>query len=172
MILVELILPYYNLFLNKDIILINEKGIIFETFIVNIQLSLIVGFITAFKLAGFKPSEVLKGNITRSKKGLIIRNMMLGLQFVIPGFFLIASLVVYKQVNYMMEKDLGFSGDNILIIKLGHGQDNYQNYLIAKKELVKQNSNIIEVTSNFFVPNGNNSSSVNANIKKMMYKLI
>ena len=166
LILVELILPHYNLFLKKDIILMEEKGIIFKTFLVNTLLSLIIGFIIAFKLVHFKPSEVLKGNITRSKKGLIIRNIMLGLQFVISGFFLIASLVVYKQVNYMMEKDLGFSGDNILLVKLSQGQDNYQNYLIAKEELVKQNSNIIEVTSNFFVPNGNNDSSTNAVYKE------
>ncbi len=163
LILVELVLPSFNDFMNKDITLINEVGVIFNIFITTVILSLVIGYIPAFKLSRFKSSEVLKGNITRSKRGIVIRNIMLGLQFLISGFFLTASIIIYKQVNYMMEKDLGFSGEQVLLVNMNDSRsDRYNKYMVAKKELVKH-PNITDVTSDFFVPNGGRSNSTNTN---------
>ncbi|CAM1368939.1 ABC transporter permease [Tenacibaculum xiamenense] len=166
LILVELVLPSFNEFMIKDITLVDEVGVIFNIFLTTIVLSLIIGYIPAFKLSRFKSSEVLKGNITRSRRGIIIRNIMLGLQFLISGFFLTASIIIYKQVNYMMEKDLGFSGKQVLLVQMNDNRsERYDKYLVAKEELVKH-PNIIEATSNFFVPNGGRSNSTNTNYKE------
>ncbi|SEB47822.1 putative ABC transport system permease protein [Tenacibaculum sp. MAR_2009_124] len=168
LVIVELVLPSFNDFMNKEIILIDEIGVIVKLFLTTIVLSLIVGYIPAFKLSRFKSSEVLKGNVARSKRGIIGRNVMLGLQFLISGFFLTASIIIYKQVNYMTEKDLGFSGEQVLMVHMNDSRlERYNKYLVAKKELIKH-PNITKVTSNFFVPNGGYSNSTNTNYKEKL----
>jgi putative ABC transport system permease protein len=58
----------------------------------------------------------LKGNFARSRHGVWLRNAILSLQLIISSFFIISSLIIYTQVNYMMNKDLGFSGDQVFQI--------------------------------------------------------
>ena len=54
----------------------------------------------------------------RSKKGVLSRNIMLGIQFLISGFFLTGSIIINQQVKYMMSKDLGFKGDQSVEITI------------------------------------------------------
>lgn len=160
-ILVELLLPYFNNFMRKDIAILNGNAVI-NVALVAIIISFIIGNIPAIYLANFKSIEVLKGNISRSKKGVLARNIMLGLQFLISGFFLISSLIIYKQVNYMMNKDLGFDGSQVITVALHEFDNRYKKYTLAKQELIKH-PNIEVVTSNYFLPGGGNSNSTNVN---------
>lgn len=162
-ILVELLLPYFNDFMRKSISIL-EGNAIFQVGLIALVISFMVGNIPALYLANFKSVEVLKGNISRSKKGILARNIMLGFQFLISGFFLIGSLIIYKQVNYIMSKDLGFNGDQVITVALNDPENRYKKYLLAKKELIKH-PNIDVVTSNYFLPGGGNSSSTNVSYK-------
>ena len=76
----------------------------------------------ALYISNFKTISVLKGNFSRSGHMIFVRNIMLGLQFVISGFFFIGGLVVYAQVEYMSTKDLGFSGEEILVVDFNDTQ--------------------------------------------------
>ncbi len=163
LLLVELILPYFNEFMNKDISIL-EINLLLEIAILAIVISIFIGAIPALYLAKFKSVEVLKGNISRSKKGVFVRNMMLGIQFLISGFFLTGSIIINRQVVYMMEKDLGFKGDQVVMISMNKYKDRYKNYLLAKKELVKH-PNIETITSNSFIIGGGSSSSTNFDYK-------
>jgi putative ABC transport system permease protein len=144
LLLVELILPSFNDFTNKDISLFNISLLSKITLLVFI-VSAVIGSIPAIYLSKFKAIEVLKGNTSRSKKGVFARNVMLGLQFLISGFFLTGSIIINQQVNFMMHKDLGFNGDQVVTIS-ANNRNQYKNYLIAKKELIKH-PNIDAVTS-------------------------
>lgn len=160
LLLVELILPSFNEFMGKKVVLFTQVNLLFNILCLAIALAFIVGYIPALYMAKFKSVEVLKGNISRSKKGILGRNIMLGVQFLISGFFLTASLIIYKQVNYMMEKDLGFSGEQIAIVYMSTPDSRYNKYLLAKNELIKH-PNITNITSNYFVPNGGHTNSTN-----------
>ena len=163
---VELFLPTFNDFQNKKIILFNETGIITKVFVIALVISFLIGYIPSLYTSNFKAVDVLKGNVARSKKGIFARNIMLGLQFLISGFFLTSSIIIYKQVNYMMEKDLGFSGEQILILRMKDYKSNrYKKYQLAKQELIKH-PNITGINSNFFIPNGGHSNSTNTNYKE------
>ena len=163
LVLVELILPSFNDFMNKEISILHF-GLLIKVGIVAILISLIIGFIPAIYLSKFKSIEVLKGNISRSKQGIFARNLMLGVQFLISGFFLTGSIIIYNQVDYMMNKDLGFKGEQVVIIRLNKNEDKYKKYQLAKKELVKH-PNIEAVTSNSYTIGGGSSSSTNVDYK-------
>ena len=164
-ILVELLLPYFNDFMRKSISII-DGTVIYQVAIIAVVISFIIGNIPAVYLANFKSVEVLKGNISRSKRGRFARSIMLGFQFLISGFFLIGSLIIYKQVNYMMNKDLGYNGNQVITVSLNDPENRYKKYLLAKKELIKH-PNIEVVTSNYFLPGGGNSNSTNVGYKNL-----
>lgn len=163
LLLVELILPYFNHFMNKEISIL-EIDLLVKVGLLAIVISLLIGIIPAIYLSKFKSVEVLKGNISRSKKGVLARNIMLGLQFLISGFFLTGSIIINKQVGYMIAKDLGFKGDQVVMVSMNKNKDRYKNYLLAKNELIKH-PNIEAITSNSFIIGGGSSSSTNFNYK-------
>lgn len=160
---VELLLPYFNEFMDKEISIL-EIDLLVKVALLAIVISLLIGIIPALYLSKFKSVEVLKGNISRSKKGVLARNIMLGIQFLISGFFLTGSIIINKQVGYMIEKDLGFKGDQVVMVSMNKYKDRYKNYLLAKNELVKH-PNIETVTSNSFIIGGGSSNSTNFNYK-------
>jgi putative ABC transport system permease protein len=149
--------------MNKEISILNFEILTKVAFIALI-VSIIIGFIPAFYLSNFKSVEVLKGNVSRSKQGVFARNIMLGLQFLISGFFLTGSLIIYNQVDYMMNKDLGFKGDQVVVVSLNDFEDRYTKYELAKKELIKH-PNIEVITSNSFTIGGGSSTSTNFDYK-------
>lgn len=163
LVLVEVILPSFNDFMRKDISILNI-GLLGDIGLLAILVSFFIGIIPAMYLSKFKSVEVLKGNISRSKKGIFARNLMLGLQFLISGFFLTGSLIINKQVTYMMEKDLGFNGEQVVMVPMNTRDNRFKKYLLAKKELIKH-PNIEAVTSNSFTIGGGSSNSTNVNYK-------
>lgn len=159
LILVECILPSFNKFLYKDISIF-QWDVLAKVVLIVFLISVLVGLIPSIYIVKYKSIDVLKVNYSRSKQGVFIRNTMLALQFLISGFFLIGSLVIQSQVTYMMNKDLGFSGDQILISSIGNPENRYKKYRQLKANLIKH-PNILDITSNFRVPGGGNTNSTN-----------
>jgi len=122
--MVEMLLPSYNKFLNKEIRL-NDIQLFIYTGLLLIIFSLISGLIPALYLSNFKPINTLKGNFARSKSGVWLRNFILTLQLIISSFFIICSLIIHTQVSYMMNKDLGFKGDQA--IQINFKKSNWEN---------------------------------------------
>ncbi len=159
LLLVELVLPSFNDFMNKDISIL-EIDVLVKISIIALIVSFCIASIPSLYLSSFKAVEVLKGNISKSKNKVFARNIMLGFQFLISGFFLIGSLVINKQVNYMTHKDLGFNGEQIIMIPMTGTINKYKKYQLAKKELIKH-PNIETLTSNNFVIGGGSANSTN-----------
>lgn len=75
------------------------------------------GFYPAMVLSGFKPVEVMKGKLSASPGGIILRKGMVIFQFAASIFLLIGSLTVYKQIQFMETQKLGINIDQTLVIK-------------------------------------------------------
>jgi putative ABC transport system permease protein len=143
--IVELSKPYFFRMIDKQIpldvlhqplpILILVTGIV------------IIGFITgiypAVILSSFKPTSILKGEITKDKKGNSLRYVFIVFQFAISISLIICTLLISKQVDYLKSKDLGFNNKNI--IHFTQSQQIGQKYDVFKHELLK-NPNVIHVS--------------------------
>lgn len=160
LIIVECILPYFNAFLDKDISIL-QWNVLSNVGVIALLVSVFIGLIPSIYLSKFKATDVLKGNFSRSKRGIFIRNLMLALQFLISGFFLIGAMVIQLQVSYIMDKDLGFSGDQVVLSNMNDVKNRYKKYQLLRKELIKH-PNILEITSNFRVPGGGNTNTTDA----------
>ncbi|QLC64976.1 ABC transporter permease [Flavobacterium sp. LPB0248] len=138
MVIVELSLPFYNAFLNKDLMLIGNQ-FYFQLILIFFFVIIVSGVFPAVYIANFETLKVLKGNFSRSKNGVWIRNGMLVLQFSIATLFIIGSFIVHKQVNYMISKDLGFDGAQVMDIAFRPVKDKiqYERYKTIKQELSK-----------------------------------
>ncbi|OOQ59602.1 ABC transporter permease [Mucilaginibacter pedocola] len=75
------------------------------------------GFYPAIVLSAFKPVEVMKGKLTASPKGIVLRKGMVVFQFAASIFLLIGALTVYRQIQFMQSQSLGVNIDQTLVIK-------------------------------------------------------
>jgi len=91
----------------------------------------------------------LKGNFAGSKHGVWLRNSILTVQLIISSFFIICSLIIHAQVKYMMSKDLGFKGDQVVQIDFKEtkweNDYNFKKYKLLKNEISKL-SGVTEIT--------------------------
>ncbi|HNP18087.1 MAG TPA: ABC transporter permease [Fulvivirga sp.] len=117
---IYLLLPYFNDLANKSI----SYSYLFQgnVIIVLIGIVFLVGIVggsyPAFYLSRFNPAEVLKGRSSRQGGNSIIRKILVVLQFSISIFMLISTLVVFNQLNFLRDKDLGFNKEQVLRLEV------------------------------------------------------
>ncbi|MBS7253029.1 ABC transporter permease [Flavobacterium branchiicola] len=157
--IVELSLPYYNIFLRKTLTMNGSEFYLQLLFIFGLVI-ILAGIFPAIYISNFETLKVLKGNFSRSKSGIWIRNSMLIFQFGIAAFFIIGALIVNSQVDYMMNKDLGFSGDQVISVTY-NTKDRLKRtdeYLTDKQE-IKKIPGVVGVTTFAGSFGGNSGSS-------------
>ncbi|OOG76390.1 ABC transporter permease [Algoriphagus sp. A40] len=110
---------------------------------------LMAGIYPAFYLSGFKPIEILKGKVSLGMKSGMIRSSLVVFQFSISIILIIATMVVFKQLDYIQNKKIGFNKDQIITVDdIFALQDNRQ----AFKEEVLKNSMMESGTLTGFLP--------------------
>lgn len=109
---------------------------------------LIAGSYPAFALSSFKPAQILKG-FSGQGKGILMRKILVVFQFTLSIFLIISSSIIYNQIMFMRNKDLGLNRDNVLYIST-EGLAG-EKYISLKNELLK-NPNIEAVTAGSHLP--------------------
>ncbi len=111
------------------------------------------GFYPAIVLSSFRPIEVMKGKLSASPKGIILRKGMVVFQFAASIFLLIGSVTVFKQIEYMQKQNLGINIDQTLVIKapLAKVDSFYRTMKNFKDESLKL-ANVKSVTASTTIP--------------------
>jgi putative ABC transport system permease protein len=109
-----LLLPVFNEVTGKQLNLHLSTTLIISIAGITLLTGLIAGSYPAFYLSGFKPVSVLKGKLSTSFGELWIRKWLVVFQFTLSVIFIAAVLIVYRQLNYIQSKNLGYSRDNII----------------------------------------------------------
>jgi putative ABC transport system permease protein len=115
--IVELTLPFYNELLGKNLDIHSAQFFSILVLIVIIIL-FFAGLMPAWYIANFETLKVLKGNFSRSKSGIWLRNSLLVLQFSIATIFLVGSYLVKQQVDYLATREVGFRGSQIMTMPI------------------------------------------------------
>ncbi len=114
-------------------------------------MSLCVGVLSgsypALFLSAFRPVRVLKGAVEKKAKGFNFRTLLVVLQFAISIVLIIATTIVYDQLNFMKSKDLGFDGEQIAVIPM-RDRSLRNNYETFKNKVLQEPSVISASASN------------------------
>ena len=119
LVIAALLLPYFNQLSGKDMTLnlFLKPWLLPAAVLLMIVVGLIAGSYPAFYLSSFKPVEVLKGKLAKGFKSSWLRSGLVVFQFCISIILVIGTLVIYQQLNYIRNKDIGFDRSHVLIIK-------------------------------------------------------
>lgn len=128
-----LVLPQFNVLVGKELTL---KALMEPTFMVAaVVLVFIVGLMAgsypAFYLTSFSAVEVLKGKIRAGMKSKGVRSTLVVVQFFVSTFLIIATIIVFKQLSFMQDKNLGLDQHGIINIqntrRLGSNREAFKN---------------------------------------------
>jgi putative ABC transport system permease protein len=148
------LLPLFNQMSGKDLEVTPQiiSWLMPSLFVIIIVIGCLAGSYPALFLSGFQPIDVLKGKLASGFKGGMLRSFLVVFQFSISIFLIIGTLVIYTQLKFIRNKDLGYNREHILIVK-----DTYSLGKSARtlKDEVKQLSGVENATLTMALPTMN-----------------
>ena len=115
--------------------------------------ALLVGSYPALVLSSFKPVTVLKGLIVKSNTGISLRRVLVSFQFVLSIILIAATMVIYQQLSFMRNRDLGYKKDQLLILKAPVYKDStYPDKVSYFNTELKRNPAVLDVASSSEIP--------------------
>ncbi|MCE7992545.1 MAG: FtsX-like permease family protein [Roseivirga sp.] len=123
----------------------------------SVLVGLITGLFPSLYLASFRPIEAMKNAISSNKLSRVnLRKALIICQFVISLVLIVSSTLVYKQIKFMVEKDYGYTKENVINVEL-QGQD----YEILKTELSRLPF-VERISATNLIPNTGQTTNVDA----------
>ena len=131
-------LPWFNELTGKNIVInfLDNVPLVASMVILGVFVGLLAGSYPALVLSSFQPTDVLKGKTGTIGSKNFLRKALVVSQFVISISLIICIGIVYKQLHYIHNKDMGFNKDQIMMIDFGFNLLNkYGSY---KTELLEE----------------------------------
>ncbi|NID09644.1 FtsX-like permease family protein [Fibrivirga algicola] len=122
--LVNLLLPAFNEFTNKELSLgfHTDYRIWLYSLLALVVTGLVSGSYPAFLLSGFSPLLLLKNLKLQNRGDLSLRKGLVVFQFTISVVMIIATIVLFQQVQFMNTKQLGFTKELLLVVDINSGK--------------------------------------------------
>jgi putative ABC transport system permease protein len=113
-----LLLPSFNQWSGKQlsILVVGRKWMLSGLLLSSLAVGLSAGSYPALYLSAFQPIQVLKGRLAAGFKGGWLRNGLVVGQFVTAIVLVIGALIIYRQLNYIRSRDLGFNREQVLTV--------------------------------------------------------
>jgi putative ABC transport system permease protein len=161
----KIALPYFNDITGKPLsssLLQNNWALLTIIFSAGVFLS---GIYPAFVLSSFSPLTVFKTKSGRLSRSIDLRKGLVIFQFTISIILIASTLVVYKQLSYMRNKDLGINIDQTLILNAPIGKDDSYSPVMSFKDALLIIPGVKDVSASASVP-GKDYSNASSGVRK------
>ena len=162
--LVELVLPWFNGFIQRDLVLHRTENLRWMVGLVGFgfAVGVIAGSYPAFVLSSFLPTQMMKGDWIPGSKHVGLRKALVVFQFAISIAFITGTVVVQEQLAYIRNKDLGFDKELVVGIplfiysrQLHHGgPEDLRRRIPTVKQAFMAHPNILKATATRFHQGG------------------
>lgn len=135
-ILVGLALPFFNDMAQKSLSLGWEEALELLPWLVGmgIFVSLVAGYYPAFQISKMHAVEIMKGQLSSTRKGQFLRNGLVVFQFTISIMLIAGTLIIQRQISFIQTKNLGFQRENVLVVDRFGQLENPETF---RKEVLK-----------------------------------
>ncbi len=142
--IVWLALPYFNIIAGKTIAIPWSNPYFWITgFVFVIITAIVAGSYPAFYLSSFKPLQVLKGTFMAGRYAAIPRKVLVTMQFTVSVTLIIATIIVYKQIQFAKNRPVGYAKANLITIPTSNS--NIHNHFEAVKAELMQSGAIASI---------------------------
>ena len=159
LVLVELALPWFNDFLSKLIILFEgaDLALGFGLLGLLVLVALVAGFYPSFVVSGFRPADILRPGGAMPKGSKKLRAAFIIFQFSVSIGLIITTMVVRQQTEFAKSMELGFTKENVLVLRRVGGSDVRSRLETLMQEL-ERNPDVISLSLSSEVPFDQNNN--------------
>ena len=149
-VLVLITLPYFNSLSGKNIQTdaMLTTGFILPLILLPVLIGFLAGSYPAFFLSRFMPAEIIKGQLSTGAKSGKLRSALVVFQFASSIVLIIGTIVIYNQLNYIRNKNLGYQKEQLLIIEGAYSLNNID----AFKEEILNYPGVTSATISGYLP--------------------
>jgi len=149
--LYEIIMPPFNTYFGEqyDLSLWKSPFTLVYMLCIACAAGIVSGSYPAFFLSAFKPVQVLSGNLRSGRSGSKIRKILIISQFLAAAIFIIFSIVIHNQFGYLINLDLGYNRDRVVVVHLEGVTRSETN---ALKENIMQHPDIVSIAGAQILP--------------------
>ena len=120
--LVRLALPLFNQLAGKEMTIaaLAAPGVAGAALGLVLAIALIAGAYPAFYISAFRPAPVLKGELGKGPRGGFLRRGLVVFQFAVSVILIIGTIVVFRQLRYIQDQNVGFDREQVLVLDNTH----------------------------------------------------
>jgi putative ABC transport system permease protein len=149
LVIVWLVMPYFSMLAGSTLVIPWTEPWFFPILgVATLVVGIVAGLYPSIYLSSFKPIAVLKGNVSRGAKSGRMRGALVVFQFTTSIFLIIGTLVIHRQMNYILNTKIGFDKDQVIMIEGTNTLDQQKTF----KEELKQVPHIEHVAVSSYMP--------------------
>ncbi|OMP79915.1 ABC transporter permease [[Flexibacter] sp. ATCC 35208] len=151
-VLIFLLLPMFNHITGKQLQIWPSTSLVFSFLGITLLTGLVAGSYPALYLSGFKPAVALKGKLRTAFGEVLTRKGLVVFQFVLSVSFIIAVLIIYRQMAYIQNRNLGYNRSHLVHFEVP--TEHIEN-MVTFLELVKTQPGVQDASSYYHDFTGN-----------------
>ena len=118
-ILAVIVLPFFNVLTGKELVVPFDQPVFYAVIVGLVLITgLVAGSYPAFFLSSLKPVSVLKGKLKFTWSSIFLRKGLVIFQFSLSIILIVGMIVIYRQMQYVQTKNLGYNRDNLIYLPI------------------------------------------------------
>ena len=167
LLLFEMLFPRLTEFLGTKMVVDYFRNFYFYLTLAGIMIfvSLVAGLYPALFLSRYAPVQTLKNIFSPDMASALFRKILVVTQFAISIFLLVGTFVVYRQLHFMQETDLGFNKDNVVLVSFPAGDEQMQTTYFTLRDEFAKIPGVVSVSGAYTVPGLHNEEQQSVRLK-------